>query len=80
MATQTLVDKEFAYLSEFTACCRSIPDQDGERLRAEIARLAYLKAERRGFAPGYEVSDWLEAEREVTQHLKGRRGLDFMAP
>ena len=79
MATQRLVDKEFAYLSEFTACCRSIPDQDGERLRAEIARLAYLKAERRGFAPGYEVSDWLEAEREVMQHLKGRRGLEFMA-
>lgn len=80
MARQTLLDKEFAYLSAFSSCCRSIPDQDGERLRAEIARLAYLKAERRGFAPGYEVSDWLEAEREVTRYLTGRRGLAFMAP
>jgi hypothetical protein len=30
-----------------------------------IARSAYYRAERRGFAPGYEVEDWLEAEREV---------------
>jgi len=36
------------------------PDQD-----TRIAELAYLKAERRGFAPGYELDDWLEAEQEV---------------
>lgn len=29
-----------------------------------IARLAYFKAEKRGFVPGYELDDWLEAERE----------------
>jgi hypothetical protein len=33
--------------------------------RAMIAELAYFKAEQRGFAPGYEVSDWLEAEQEL---------------
>jgi hypothetical protein len=27
---------------------------------------AYFRAERRGFAPGYEVEDWLAAEAEVT--------------
>ena len=80
MAVQTRVDKEFEYLSAFSECCRSIPDEDADRLRTEIARVAYLKAERRGFVPGYELSDWLEAEREVTRQLKGRRGLAFMAP
>lgn len=30
-----------------------------------ICDLAYRLAEQRGFAPGGEVDDWLEAEREV---------------
>ncbi|MDP9066298.1 MAG: DUF2934 domain-containing protein [Pseudomonadota bacterium] len=30
-----------------------------------IAHEAYLLAERRGFAPGSEVEDWLEAERSL---------------
>ena len=30
-----------------------------------ICDLAYRRAEQRGFAPGNEVEDWLEAEREV---------------
>ncbi len=36
-----------------------------------IARAAYLKAERRGFAPGHELEDWLAAENEVDQRLAG---------
>jgi hypothetical protein len=32
---------------------------------AAIAREAYYRAERRGFAPGYELDDWLAAEAEV---------------
>lgn len=35
-----------------------------------IARAAYLRAERRGFIPGRELEDWLEAEREIN-HLLG---------
>lgn len=35
------------------------PNQD-----AKIAELAYLKAERRGFNPGHDLEDWLEAEKE----------------
>ncbi|MFZ2170691.1 MAG: DUF2934 domain-containing protein [Methylococcaceae bacterium] len=31
---------------------------------AKIAELAYNKAESRGFEPGHELEDWLEAERE----------------
>ena len=30
-----------------------------------ICELAYRRAEQRGFAPGAEVDDWLDAEREV---------------
>lgn len=32
---------------------------------ALIAEAAYFKAERRGFEPGYEMADWLEAEKEI---------------
>jgi hypothetical protein len=34
-----------------------LPDRD-----AKIAELAYYKAESRGFEPGYELQDWIEAE------------------
>ncbi len=35
----------------------------------EVAQRAYYKAEKRGFTPGNELDDWLEAEREVgTRH------------
>jgi len=30
-----------------------------------IREVAYFKAERRGFLPGHELEDWLEAEEEV---------------
>ena len=42
-----------------------------EDRRALIAKAAYLKAERRGFAPGHELEDWLAAENEVDQRLAG---------
>src|ERR1044072_4384788 len=34
-------------------------------MHAAIAERAYYKAERRGFAPGYDMDDWLAAEREL---------------
>jgi hypothetical protein len=34
-------------------------------LENEIRKLAYLFSERRGFEPGHEAEDWLNAEREV---------------
>lgn len=30
-----------------------------------IQKAAYLRAERRGFAPGFELDDWLAAENEI---------------
>ncbi|MCG6860254.1 MAG: DUF2934 domain-containing protein [Chromatiaceae bacterium] len=37
-----------------------------DRLK-NIEAAAYLKAEVRGFTPGHEMEDWLEAEREVDE-------------
>ena len=36
-----------------------------------IARAAYFRAEKRGFAPGSELQDWFEAESEVLQLIGG---------
>jgi len=36
-----------------------------EERRSVIAKLAYFKAEKRGFVPGCEEKDWLKAEKEV---------------
>ena len=38
----------------------------GEPVRkALIAEAAYYRARERGFAPGMELDDWLEAEKEI---------------
>jgi len=34
-----------------------------------IAEAAYYRAEQRGFAPGYEMADWIEAEADVERLL-----------
>ncbi|MFO1350519.1 MAG: DUF2934 domain-containing protein [Gammaproteobacteria bacterium] len=34
--------------------------------RSMIAQAAYFKAERRGFSPGQELQDWIEAEQEIS--------------
>ena len=38
-------------------------------IREMIAQAAYQKAEQRGFTPGGEEQDWLEAEKEVKTKL-----------
>lgn len=43
---------------------REIPSYSDSR-EARIAEAAYWRAERRGFAPGGEIQDWLEAEKEI---------------
>ncbi|HTW39046.1 MAG TPA: DUF2934 domain-containing protein [Steroidobacteraceae bacterium] len=40
-----------------------------------IAKAAYLRAERRGFVPGFEDEDWLAAEKEVDALLSAGRGV-----
>jgi hypothetical protein len=43
---------------------------DPELLHQLIAKLAYFRAERRGFAPGHELCDWLTAEALVHGYLR----------
>ena len=42
-----------------------------EALYRLIQETAYFKAKARGFAPGREVQDWIEAEAEVRQRVGG---------
>jgi len=42
-----------------------------EKRAALIAEAAFFRAEKRGFAPGHEVEDWLAAESEVDAKLLG---------
>lgn len=46
----------------------------GERRLTLIAEAAYYRAERRGFQPGSELVDWLEAEAEVEALLRAAGG------
>lgn len=43
-----------------------------ERRLTMIAEAAYFRAQARGFAPGGELDDWLEAEWSVDEHLAER--------
>jgi hypothetical protein len=50
---------------------RDIPSFSESR-EARIAEAAYWRAERRGFAPGSELEDWLNAEKEIDQQSDRR--------
>ena len=43
---------------------------EGEDKQSSIAVLAYYKAEARGYEPGNEVQDWLDAEAEIMEKTK----------
>jgi hypothetical protein len=43
-------------------------------IRKTISEEAYLLAEQRGFSPGGEEADWLQAEINVVRMLRGARG------
>jgi len=45
----------------------AVTDEERHRM---IASIAYFQAERRGFVPGAELDDWLQAEREVDELLR----------
>jgi hypothetical protein len=38
---------------------------DAKRRHHRISEAAYYRAQRRGFAPGRDLEDWFEAEKEV---------------
>ena len=51
---------------------RMQPELSPEEVYKLIQESAYFKAKARGFAPGHEVQDWIEAEQEVRSRLEGR--------
>jgi hypothetical protein len=48
------------------------PDAQADELRRQIAEAAYYRAEQRGFEPGGEEQDWLQAEAELKAQLGPR--------
>lgn len=47
----------------------STPQPSPEEVRKLISEAAYYRAKQRGFAPGHELEDWVQAEVEVRQRL-----------
>lgn len=43
---------------------------DPGKFRLMVEERAYFKAERRGFANGHELDDWLEAEQEISNQCR----------
>lgn len=62
-------------VASFTDDGRPVAEMNPEIRRALITQAAYLRAERRGFAPGHEMQDWLEAEQEVDRGIGAARAL-----
>jgi hypothetical protein len=61
-----LLAKTIEALSAPSWVSRSIrPPVNCQHLHEMVSKRAYYKAERRGFEPGHELADWLEAEREL---------------
>lgn len=64
-------------MTEHTAVLASSPSAktswsgiDAYRHRKEIALAAYYRSKARGFAPGGETGDWMEAEGEIAARNK----------
>ena len=57
--------------AEYVQEGRPADEEDRQRL---IAVAAYYRAERRGFAPGCEMDDWIEAEAEIQQGRGSQNG------
>jgi hypothetical protein len=47
-------------------------DLSPDEVRKLISEAAYYRAKQRGFAPGHEVEDWVQAEAEVMRRIGGR--------
>ncbi len=60
------LDESTPEVTQATLERREIPSFSEDRA-ARIAEAAYWRAERRGFAAGHELDDWLEAEKEIDQ-------------
>ena len=44
-----------------------------DEVRKLISEAAYYRAKQRGFTPGHEEEDWIQAEAEVMRRIEGKR-------
>lgn len=65
MTTQSSARSEAAVRAQAAAKLERRAPVSPEDRRKRMAEAAYYRAERRGFAPGQEENDWLEAEQEI---------------
>jgi len=56
-------------LLEPTGDTAESPPVPTEERQQRIALAAYYLAEQRGFSPGGELADWLEAEKQINANL-----------
>ncbi len=47
----------------------TVAPHSSEERHAAIAQAAYFRAQKRGFAPGRELEDWLAAETEIAERF-----------
>lgn len=66
-ATTTSKSKVSAAKAFIESSVESCGPGSGEEVQRRIAETAYYRAQQRGFTPGNELEDWLEAEKEVIQ-------------
>jgi hypothetical protein len=65
-AKATVRKESSAHQSPVQRIATSVAESRAAERRAMIADAAYFRAERRGFAPGHELEDWLAAELDLT--------------
>jgi hypothetical protein len=71
-STRTAPDTPAARAPERETSGNSGAHLTPEEVYRLIQESAYFKAKARGFAPGHEVQDWIEAEQEVRRRLEDR--------
>jgi Protein of unknown function (DUF2934) len=54
----------------FTGNARA--DISPDELRKLVSEAAYYRAKQRGFTPGHELEDWIQAEAEVMRRVSSR--------
>ena len=56
--------------SSFSGNARA--DLSPDEVRKLVSEAAYYRAKQRGFTPGHEVEDWVQAEAEVMRRIDGK--------
>lgn len=71
MKSRTMMSHDDQPFPQPAGDLETITASDLNDLRDAIAVAAYYRAEKRGFEPGHEWLDWLEAEQEVAACVQG---------